>query len=219
MKKSLSIIALLVSTSFSYAQNNGIIWQEIVNSKVTNISALQPTTPPAELDKVKSMLSQSRQHQTCFVGDPANDFSAGVSEACPGAKLVKGSNPNYPYLIEGTQCNAPGITKMKLEFNRITPNEYMGIQTIDFKEPNMQYQVSSQVSLKKIGQACDPKTFNATQPPDPQFVKSMNQAIQPPANNSAQPQPNVAPTQNNQVNKTQAQPNTAPKSNTPSGLR
>ena len=79
MKKSLSIIALLVSTSFSYAQNNGIIWQEIVNSKVTNISALQPTTPPAELDKVKSMLSQSRQHQTCFVGDPANDFSAGVT--------------------------------------------------------------------------------------------------------------------------------------------
>ena len=219
MKKTLALLTLTSLSTLTYAQNNGIIWQEIVNSKVTNISALQPTTPPAELDKVKSMLSQSRQHQTCFVGDPANDFSAGVSEACPGAKLVKGSNPNYPYLIEGTQCNAPGITKMKLEFNRITPNEYMGIQTIDFKEPNMQYQVSSQVSLKKIGQACDPKTFNATQPPDPQFVKSMNQAIQPPANNSAQPQPNVAPTQNNQVNKTQVQPNATPKSNTPSGLR
>ena len=111
------------------------------------------------------------------------------------------------------------LTKMKLEFNRITPNEYIGIQTIDFKEPNMQYQVSSQISLKKIGQPCDPKTFNATEPPDPQFVKSMNQAIQTPANNSAQPQPNVAPTQNSQGNKPPAQNNSAPKSNTPSGLR
>ena len=219
MKKTLALLTLASLSTLSYAQNNGIIWQEIVNSKVTNISASQPTTPPAELDKVKAMLSQSRQNQTCFVGDPANDFTAGVSAACPGAKLAKGSNPNYPYLIEGNQCNAPGITKMKLEFNRISPNEYMGIQTIDFKEPNMQYQVSSQVSLKKIGQACDPKTFNATQPPDPQFVKSMNQAIQPPANNSAQPQPNVAPTQNSQGNKPPAQNNSAPKSNTPSGLR
>ena len=219
MKKTLALLTLASLSTLSYAQNNGIIWQEIVNSKVTNISASQPTTPPAELDKVKAMLSQSRQNQTCFVGDPANDFTAGVNSACPGAKLAKGSNPNYPYLIEGNQCNAPGITKMKLEFNRISPNEYMGIQTIDFKEPNMQYQVSSQVSLKKIGQACDPKTFNTTQPPDPQFVKSMNQAIQTPANNSAQPQPNVAPTQNSQGNKPPAQNKSAPKSNTPSGLR